>query len=630
VPSASSTGTPRVTGGSSVGVPRLSGSGTGLPRIDLPLQPAWRRLHPLGAWEDPTLAALAAEVERPETQAELTRLEDAGEYPHGVFERLYHLGLASILVEPDGLEPARSIMTSYHLYALNAILGRLSGSLAITVGVNFHALLPVWIAGSQTQLRRVSRRITQGAFVSMAITEIDRGSDVLRNQTRAIQGQLDEHGGFVPSTQPGAPFTHYRVSGEKQLINGATFHDLMITFVRTKDGGGEGQLAELRNFSFFIIPRDPTLERPRRWLTLPAQAADIASVRFNDTIVSKENLLGREGSGVELLQRTLSLSRGSVSAIAAGTTARARELAVAYARERRLNDVPIGRLGPVAEHLLQMDALDMLTAAMSNKACAMANALGFGAAHYTAVAKFACSTLAEEAVRHGGRVLSARALLREHPYERLLRDVLLYGIFEGTTHVMLDRIQARLAQVAVGEVAASPLDQLAEIYGTPPRRLLDVCRHPAARQYLVSPESAARQLADVDGLVPLAPLVQLSAALLELVRTLRSDGRWSQENGLRFEAAEVFAYLECLLALIEQADPGRRAALGMPPLRTPGPAHDDSYRFAVAEMGGRLTRTLRALTVRTGVRPPRPLEETESAFLTDHEAIRARMRAHVA
>ncbi len=591
--------------------------------------PAWRRLHPLGDWYDPTLAGIAAEVERPETQAELSRLEDAQEYPHGLLERLYHLGLASILVEPDGQDPAQSIMTPYHLYALNAILGRYSGSLAVTVGVNFLALLPVWIVGTPAQLRRVSRRITQGAFVSMVITEIDHGSDLLRNETRAVRGSLDEHGRFEPAKQLGDPFTQYRVTGEKQLINGATFHDLLVTFVRTKDAPAEGQLAELRNFSFLIIPRDPTVKRPRRWNTLPAQSADISSVRFADTVVSKENLLGREGSGFELLTRTLSLSRGGVGAIAAGTSGRARDLAIDYGRERKLGGVAIACLGPVAEHLMQIEALDMLVAAMANKACAMVNALGFGAAHYTAVAKFTCCVLAEEAVQHGYRVLSARALLREHPYERLLRDVLLYGVFEGTTHVMLDRIQARLAQLTVSDVRSSPIEELRDIYQTRPRRVLDVCRRPVARQYLVSPEANARQLAAIDGLVPLGPVVDLATALMTVVTALRTDGRWVQNNGLRFEAAEIFAHLEALLALIEQADPGRRAALGMPPAQTAGHPHQEVYRFAVGEMGARLCRMLRAIAIRTRVPTPVPLEQVEATFLVEHEAVRARLQAQL-
>src|SRR6185503_2257377 len=108
------------------------------------------------------------------------------------------------------------------------------------------------------------------------------------------------------------------------------------------------------------------------------------------------------------------------------------------------------------------------------------NALGLGAAHYTAVAKLACCRLAEEAVDEGRRVLGARALLAAHPYSQLVRDILLYGIFDGTSHLMLEQIQWRLAQESARpERDADTLSMLREIYGAPPAPLPAILRQRA-------------------------------------------------------------------------------------------------------------------------------------------------------
>src|SRR5258708_36510067 len=85
---------------------------------------------------------------------------------------------------------------------------------------------------------------------------------------------------------------------------------------------------------------------------------------------------------------------------------------------------------------------------MSLKATAMTNACGVGAAHYTCAAKYACCLLAEELVTEGRQIHGGYALLTEHPYAALVGDVLLYGIFDGTSHLMLDQLQSRLTQAA--------------------------------------------------------------------------------------------------------------------------------------------------------------------------------------
>ena len=105
---------------------------------------------------------------------------------------------------------------------------------------------------------------------------------------------------------------------------------------------------------------------------------------------------------------------------------------------------------------------------------ALMNSVGEGASVYTAVAKAIATEYAEEGVREGQRVLGARSLLKEHPYERLMRDVVLYGVFDGTSHVMLQELAQRVSMEARRVAKGKPCEQdtvqrMREIYAAPPR-----------------------------------------------------------------------------------------------------------------------------------------------------------------
>jgi alkylation response protein AidB-like acyl-CoA dehydrogenase len=536
----------------------------------------------------PVLDAIEAYLEAPETRAELESLDRERRYPHAALERLRALGLPALLTEAA---------TVHHLTALNVLCARASGSLAITVGVNALALLPVYIAADDEQRARIFARVREGAASSMLLTELDHGSNLLACQAGAEPGTVD--GGAF---RPGAPGTHYRLRGEKHLINGGREHALLMTFLRTQAAGGPG------DFSFFAIERDPTVIPLARHRTLPAAGADISGVRFDDTIVDHNCLLGREGEGFTLVQKTLSISRGAISGLACGAASRAHELAAEHARSWWLYGAPIAQLGAIAEHLRRLDALELAVAAIAVKQTALVNAQGLAAAHHTAVAKLAACTLAEAAVDEGRRVLAARALLHDLPYARLVRDVLLYGVFDGTRHVMLDQIQWRLTQVAAAsDETEDTLTPLRAAYAAAPAPLVEVLRR-RGRARAPALLAHLRALQALPGAVALVPLTVLGETLVAAVRTARADGRWDADQALRFEAAELLALLETLIAVVELADPDRR-------LGAADVVSVETYRFTLAWLGASLAARMRLFVRTAGQTPPPALDEAEAQLV---------------
>ena len=388
------------------------------------------------------------------------------------------------------------------------------------------------------------------------------------------------------------------------------------------------------DFTMFWLDKGPGMTPVPRYRTLPARAADISGLRLENCIVGADRVIGREHGGLTVIHKTLVLSRGGVAALAAGCLGGALDLAMTYAQRRNVYGKPIVHLGAITEHLMRMQALDLLVSATSLKATCLLNAVGLAASHYTSVAKTMACDLAEEGVREGQRVLGARALLRELPYERRIRDVNLYGIFDGTSHLMLEELSSRLAQEAkqVGTADDATCDELRAIYQTSPRPVTEVLRQ-FRRPVMFPMVQHLRSLDQLGGRLSLSPLVQTAEALFALVRHLRETGQWKHDQGTRLAAAELFAMLEVLIACIEICDPDRRAALGIP-----APAEFDErqdrplHGFAVAWFGSRVVARLRQMLLRSGLAEEQlqpqlqRLEEAERKLLGDQDETRRQCR----
>lgn len=593
----------------------------------------WQRLCPPDLSAAPVLAAIEGHLGRDETRAEVERCELEEAYPDALMNELHGLGLPRILAEEPGADPEASLLTPYHVTALAALVARrASCSLAITVGINSLSLLPAYVGADPAQLEAIFARVRDGARCGILLTELAHGSNLLRTEAQAEPGVL-AGGAFRPARDDEQP-THYRLSGEKELINGGNEHELLFCLVRTRPPRGEGNLLRARSeLSVFWVRREDGVVGLPRWRTMPAHAADIGGARLDGVVVPAERILQGEGRGFSLVRNTLAVSRGGVAALASGTLSRARDLARAYAAARDVYGAPIHTLGAIQEHLLKLEALDRVVACLSLKATAMTNAAGLGAIYYTGVAKLMGSELAEEGVREGAKVLGARALLRDLPYERVRRDVLLFGVFDGTTHVMLDELAGRLSEEVFRWAGRSetritdPLGEARRVYAAPPARFLDVLRGPTAPLVLPLPEHL-RALAALPGARSLEPLADLAEALYDVVRSLRQGQLWDGDQSRRFQAAGIQGLLEALTCTVELSDPDRRQALGLPTPREADAGLDAAvYGYTVGWLGDRVATRIRALAASAGIACPPSLEGIEERLLADEPQHRAAFAA---
>ena len=223
---------------------------------------------------------------------------------------------------------------------------------------------------------------------------------------------------------------HYVLNGSKAFISGAGTSDLYVVMCRTGEAGPKG-------VSAIVIEKDtPGLsfggqERKMGWNSQPT-----AVVQFDDCRVPVENLLGKEGDGFRYAMMGLDGGRLNIAACSLGGARLALETAQAYVTTRKQFGKALNEFQNVqfklADMATQLDAarLMVLRGAWAldtghpekTKWCAMAKRMATDAGF----------EVADEALQlHGGY-----GYLRDYPLERIVRDLRVHRILEGTNEIM--------------------------------------------------------------------------------------------------------------------------------------------------------------------------------------------------
>jgi alkylation response protein AidB-like acyl-CoA dehydrogenase len=268
--------------------------------------------------------------------------------------------------------------------------------------------------GSDAQREKYLPRLTRMDLIaSYCLTEPGSGSDASAMRSKAVRDGDD-----------------YVLNGSKAFISGAGVSDIYVAMVRT---GGEGP----KGVSCFIIEKDtPGLsfganEKKMGWNSQPT-----AQVIFEDCRVPAANRIGEEGEGFKFAMMGLDGGRLNIAACSLGTAQRAFDKAVLYAQERQQFGQSIA-----AFQAIQFKLADMATELEAARLMLYAAAQALDAndpqkTKRSAMAKRfvtdACFQVANEALQiHGGY-----GYLQDYEVERMVRDLRVHQILEGTNEVM--------------------------------------------------------------------------------------------------------------------------------------------------------------------------------------------------
>lgn len=271
--------------------------------------------------------------------------------------------------------------------------------------------------GDDAQRQRFLPRLTSMEWLaSYCLSEPGSGSDAAALKTRATRG--------------GGNGGDYVVNGAKQFISGAGESDLYVAMVRTGDDGPGG-------VSTLLIPKDApgltfgAMESKMGWHMQPTR-----QVIFEDCKVPAENLLSEEGAGFKIAMAGLDGGRLNIAACSLGGAQSALDKALAYAAQRQAFGRTIDQFQATQFKIADMETSLQAARTFLYAAASRLDRKAPDAAKWSAMAKRfvtdACFDVANDALQlHGGY-----GYLHDYGVEKLVRDLRVHQILEGTNEIM--------------------------------------------------------------------------------------------------------------------------------------------------------------------------------------------------
>ncbi|QEL23437.1 acyl-CoA dehydrogenase [Bosea sp. F3-2] len=268
--------------------------------------------------------------------------------------------------------------------------------------------------GSDEQRQRFLPKLcTMEHLASYCLTEPGAGSDAAALKTRAV---LDGD--------------HYVLDGQKQFISGAGVSDIYVVMVRTGEPGPSG-------ISTIVVEKDtPGLsfganEKKMGWNAQPTRA-----VIFENCRVPVANRLGPEGIGFKVAMAGLDGGRLNIGACSIGGAQGALDKALAYAKERKAFGSAIADF-----QALQFKLADMATELEAARtflwrAAAALDAKTPDATKLCAMAKRVATDTGFEVANQALQIHGGYGYLADYGIEKIVRDLRVHQILEGTNEVM--------------------------------------------------------------------------------------------------------------------------------------------------------------------------------------------------
>jgi alkylation response protein AidB-like acyl-CoA dehydrogenase len=322
------------------------------------------------------------------------------------------LGFAGLYVKEDVGGSALSRLDA------SLVFEQLSyGDVATAAFISIHNMASWMVdqfASDDLRRRYLPRMTSMELIASYCLTEPNAGSDA----------------GALATTAKADGNDAYLLNGSKAFISGAGTSDVYVVMART---GGEGPAG----VSTFVVEKDmPGLsfgapEKKMGWNAQPT-----AQVNFDNVRVPAENRVGEEGEGFRIAMRGLDGGRINIASCSLGGATLALDLAREYLKQRK----QFGR--PLADfQALQFRLADMATEMEAARLMVRSAARALDAGHPEATKRCAMAkrfatdagfNVANEALQlHGGY-----GYLRDYPLERIVRDLRVHQILEGTNEIM--------------------------------------------------------------------------------------------------------------------------------------------------------------------------------------------------
>ncbi|GHV53667.1 butyryl-CoA dehydrogenase [Deltaproteobacteria bacterium] len=333
------------------------------------------------------------------------------EFPFATVKRMGELGLFG-LTTPEDMEGSGGDSISYSM-AIEE-LARVCGSHGCILSTHVSlAVAPIMKFGTDAQKKKYVPDLASGRKLgAFTLTEPSAGTDASAQKTVAtLEGD------------------HYVINGSKIFITNGGVAEVFIAFAMTDKSQG------LKGISAFIVEKGfPGFKVGQIEDKMGICASSTAEIIYDNCVVPKENLLGKEGEGFKIAMQTLDGGRVGIASQALGLAQGALDAAIDYAKNRIQFGKPIaanqGLQWMLADMALRTDAARQLV----YRAAAVKDS-GARYSKEAAMAKLFASETAMWVTTKAVQVHGGMGFTKAYPVERFMRDAKITEIYEGTSEV---------------------------------------------------------------------------------------------------------------------------------------------------------------------------------------------------
>ncbi len=332
-------------------------------------------------------------------------------WPVEVAKAAGELGFGSIYVSEEGGGCGLSRVESVLIFEQ---LSQGCPSTAAMISIHNMATWMIDCFGNDEQRERfVGDLATLQKMASYCLTEPGAGSDAASLKTKAVRDGDD-----------------YVLNGAKAFISGGGESDVYVVMARTSDDGAKG-------ISCFIVEKSTeglsfgAQEKKMGWHSQPTSA-----VMFDDCRIPAANLVGEEGQGFKIAMQGLDGGRLNIAACSLGGAQRALDEAVTYTKDRKQFGRAIADFQAtqfrLADMATELEAARLLLYSAAQKVTNKAH----DAASAAAMAKRFVTDVGFDVTNASLQLHGGYGYLQDYPIERILRDLRVHQILEGTNEIM--------------------------------------------------------------------------------------------------------------------------------------------------------------------------------------------------
>ena len=337
--------------------------------------------------------------------------ERQGTIPRDVLEEAGSLGLAAIYVpEEHGGSGLNRQDAALIFEALSMACPSVAGFISIH---NMCSWMIATYGSDALKTKYLPDMVTYKKVASYCLTEPGSGSDAAALRTKCDR------------TNEG-----FKLNGTKTFISGGNYSDLYIVMARTGEDGPKG-------ISSVIIDKDApglsfgAFEEKMGWRSQPT-----AQVQMDDCAIPSENLLGEEGRGFSYAMAGLDGGRLNISACSLGAAQSALDKAVTYAGERKAFGKPIDQLQSMQFKLADMEIELQAARTLLRQAAWKYDQKAPDTTKYCAMAKRFVTDTAFQVANDALQVHGGYGYLADYGIEKIVRDIRVHQILEGTNEIM--------------------------------------------------------------------------------------------------------------------------------------------------------------------------------------------------